>query len=57
MNKYIVFGKSGVVVPVDVMSQTASDEIGSFMEQGFKILSDSCEASSAEEAIATWESE
>jgi len=25
MNKYIVFGKSGVVVPVDVMSQTASD--------------------------------
>ncbi|HCE2248856.1 TPA: hypothetical protein NGT36_004530, partial [Vibrio parahaemolyticus] len=57
MNKYIVFGKSGVVVPVDVMSQTASDEIGSFMEQGFKILSDSCEASSAEEAIATWESQ
>ncbi len=57
MNKYIVFGKSGVVVPVNVMSQTASDEIGSFMEQGFKILSDSCEASSAEEAIATWESQ
>ncbi len=57
MNKYIVFGKSGVVVPVDLMSQTASDEIGSFMEQGFKILSDSCEASSAEEAIATWESQ
>ncbi|EIU6823011.1 YbjQ family protein [Vibrio parahaemolyticus] len=57
MNKYIVFGKSGVTVPVDVMSATASEEIGSFMEQGFTILSDSCEAANAEEAIATWESQ
>ena len=55
MKTYIIFGKSDLIIPVDVLANTASEEIAAFMEQGFTILSTTCEAENAEQAVNTWE--
>ena len=55
MNTYIIFGKSDLIIPVDVLANTASEEIAAFIEQGFTILSTTCEADNAEQAVNTWE--
>ncbi len=55
MKKYLIFGKEDTIVPVNLLSAEASEEIDALMAEGFSVLSDSCEAENTQEAINTWE--
>ncbi|HHG3226475.1 TPA: YbjQ family protein [Vibrio parahaemolyticus] len=57
MSTFIVLGKDEIVIPIDIMSSQASKEIEAYTNQGFSILSDSCEAEDAEEAMEIWQTQ
>ncbi|ELJ8761043.1 YbjQ family protein [Vibrio diabolicus] len=55
MNTYIILVKNGIFVPVDILSESASDEIKSLEEQGFIVAFESCRADNIEHALEVWQ--
>ncbi|MFC0227169.1 YbjQ family protein [Serratia aquatilis] len=55
MNNYIILVSNGIYVAVDILSNSASNEITSLLQQGFTIAYDSCKAESIEQALRTWQ--
>lgn len=55
MKTFVIMGKGTIIVPVDILSETASNEIKSMLEQDFKILVDELKASSTSEALKVYE--
>lgn len=51
MKTFVIMEKETFIVPVDLLSETASEEIKSMLSQGFTIVQDSLKASSAAEAL------
>lgn len=55
MNKpYLILGKNDLILPVDLLSQTSSEEVKSLLAQGFEILFESCQAENTEQALKLW---
>lgn len=54
MKTYIILGKNNMYLPIDLLSDTASDEVRSFMEQGFVIVCEECKAENSKIALETW---
>lgn len=53
---YTILKKNSDLVPVDVISDSAGEEIRSLKEQGFEIVCEKIEAASSREAIQAFES-
>ncbi len=43
-----------MILPVDLLSESSSEEIKSLLSQGFVILFENCEAESSEQALKIW---
>ena len=54
---YIILGKDDFILAVDLLSQTASEEVKSLLAQGFIILFESCQAENSEQALKAWKTQ